>query len=97
VSHGWRVEERVLCLTGLMGGWIGGYWAMDKFRHKTQKQSFRNMYHTAVAINILVLSGLYFTVGGNFALLSRYMTPQNLRLLRGNPIIKIISRFINKK
>ncbi|KAJ3186706.1 hypothetical protein HDU85_007526 [Gaertneriomyces sp. JEL0708] len=40
----WRVPERQLQLTGLLGGWIGGLWAMQTFRHKTVKKSFKEPY-----------------------------------------------------
>ena len=31
----WRVSERTLCATALLGGWPAGYWAMRRFRHKS--------------------------------------------------------------
>ena len=42
LQHKWRVPERTLQATALAGGWIGGMWAMQKFRHKTQKQRFNS-------------------------------------------------------
>ncbi|KAJ3096849.1 hypothetical protein HDU97_005477 [Phlyctochytrium planicorne] len=54
----WRVPERQLQLTALLGGWLGGMWAMEKFRHKTTKQAFREPYFVAVALNGLALAGV---------------------------------------
>lgn len=48
----WRIPEATLCATALAGGWIGGSWAMQQFRHKTAKQSFKEKYNTAVAANV---------------------------------------------
>jgi uncharacterized membrane protein YsdA (DUF1294 family) len=43
-SKGWRVPEKQLQLSALLGGWVGGMWAMQTFRHKTVKQSFKIPY-----------------------------------------------------
>jgi uncharacterized membrane protein YsdA (DUF1294 family) len=37
-NGGWRVSEKHLCQSALLGGWIGGLIAMQLFRHKTYKQ-----------------------------------------------------------
>lgn len=37
-NGGWRVSEADLCKTALAGGWLGGFMAMQLFRHKTRKQ-----------------------------------------------------------
>eukprot|EP01132_Coremiostelium_polycephalum_P001928 gene1928-2363_t len=52
IQHKWRVRESTLQLTALFGGWIGGMFAMQKFKHKRAKQSFKNVYFTAVAANV---------------------------------------------
>eukprot|EP00438_Fugacium_kawagutii_P012574 Skav230927 [mRNA] locus=scaffold3487:145018:145759:- [translate_table: standard] len=31
----WRISERMLCATAVLGGWPAGYWAMRRFRHKS--------------------------------------------------------------
>ncbi|KAJ3214430.1 hypothetical protein HDU67_001670 [Dinochytrium kinnereticum] len=56
-SKGWRVPERQLQLTALLGGWVGGMWAMEQFRHKTAKKAFREPYFLAVAANGLLMAG----------------------------------------
>ncbi|GAQ89038.1 hypothetical protein KFL_004810110 [Klebsormidium nitens] len=52
----WRVSENALCLTAALGGWIGGMWAMQQFRHKTQKKSFQEKYYASVAGNVAALT-----------------------------------------
>jgi len=59
-SQGWRVPEKSLCLSALLGGWVGGYWAMEMFHHKTKKQSFRLTYHIATAVNVACFALLLF-------------------------------------
>ncbi|KAJ3120086.1 hypothetical protein HK098_004885 [Nowakowskiella sp. JEL0407] len=59
-TGGWRVRERTLQLTGLLGGWIGGMMAMQQFRHKTVKKEFTNVYYSCVAVNIVGLGCLAF-------------------------------------
>ncbi|KAI9098852.1 hypothetical protein DFS34DRAFT_92384 [Phlyctochytrium arcticum] len=56
-KRGWRVPEKQLQLTALLGGWIGGVWAMNQARHKTVKKSFRDPYFFCVAANVGILSG----------------------------------------
>ena len=34
----WRVSERTLCQSAVIGGWAGGLVAMQVFRHKTRKK-----------------------------------------------------------
>ncbi|GJQ13960.1 hypothetical protein GpartN1_g5751.t1 [Galdieria partita] len=51
-TGGWRIPEKVLCSTALVGGWLGGFVAMRKFHHKTKKQSFLQKYYACVAANI---------------------------------------------
>ncbi|KAK9865815.1 hypothetical protein WJX84_008773 [Apatococcus fuscideae] len=48
----WRIPEATLCATALAGGWLGGMWAMQQFKHKTAKKSFQQKYNAAVAANI---------------------------------------------
>ncbi|KAI8849881.1 hypothetical protein BC829DRAFT_361725 [Chytridium lagenaria] len=53
----WRVPEKQLQLTALLGGWAGGMWAMEQFRHKTNKKAFREPYFAAVAVNGVIMAG----------------------------------------
>jgi uncharacterized membrane protein YsdA (DUF1294 family) len=58
VKHQWRVSERRLHSTALAGGWIGGIWAMKKFRHKTIKKSFKDTYYACAATNAAIVGTL---------------------------------------
>ena len=49
----YRIPEKALHLTALAGGAVGGVLAMNTFRHKTKKTSFRVPYFTCVAANAL--------------------------------------------
>jgi len=48
----WRVSETILLLIGLVGGWPGGIFGQEVFRHKTQKKTFRTLFWMSVAINM---------------------------------------------
>ncbi len=50
-----RIPERTLLVVSLIGGWPGAWWASQKFRHKTQKRSFRVRFWIAVLINVAVI------------------------------------------
>jgi uncharacterized membrane protein YsdA (DUF1294 family)/cold shock CspA family protein len=47
----WRTRESTLHLVGLFGGWPGALVAMQVFRHKSSKQSFRNAFWVTVVAN----------------------------------------------
>ncbi|KAJ3214164.1 hypothetical protein HK099_007000 [Clydaea vesicula] len=53
----WRVPEKTLQFSALLGGWIGGIAAMKQFRHKTVKTEFQRPYYLAVALNVLCIAG----------------------------------------
>jgi uncharacterized membrane protein YsdA (DUF1294 family)/cold shock CspA family protein len=55
-----RTPEKSLNALALAGGWPGGWIAMESFRHKTQKASFRRGFWFAVALNVLVLGGMAY-------------------------------------
>lgn len=46
----WRVEESVLHLLALLGGWPGAFLAQRMFRHKTAKRSFQAVFWSAVLL-----------------------------------------------
>lgn len=58
VTHGWRVPERQLQLSALVGGWIGGLTAMSTIRHKSKKKSFQIPYFLCTALNAGLCAGL---------------------------------------
>ncbi|PCJ29976.1 MAG: cold-shock protein [Gammaproteobacteria bacterium] len=69
----WRVSEKTLHLTALLGGWPGSIIAQTRLRHKTQKTSFRIVFWLTLLLNISFLIWLH--------------TPQGSKILHG-PIYK---------
>jgi uncharacterized membrane protein YsdA (DUF1294 family) len=55
LQRGWRVPEKQLQFTALMGGWLGGILAMQKFKHKTVKQEFRIPFFACMGANIAAI------------------------------------------
>lgn len=51
-----RVPESVLLFWCLVGGSIGGGWAMRRFRHKTSKMSFLWRYWAIVAAQVGIIA-----------------------------------------
>ena len=49
----WRISEKVLLLTSFFGGAVGGFTAMQLFRHKTQHWYF----------NVVNIMGLLWQIG----------------------------------
>ncbi len=58
VKHRFRVSERTLMLTALLGGSIGSYAGMQVFRHKTRHWKFR----AGIPVIMLVQCGLLFLI-----------------------------------
>ncbi len=56
----WRVAEATLHIIGFMGGAVGVFGGMYKFRHKTQKRSFQ-----AIAVVGLIMSLIIYWLIGN--------------------------------
>jgi uncharacterized membrane protein YsdA (DUF1294 family) len=56
----WRIREETLLIWAVFGGWIGGIWAMRKFRHKTSKTSFIARYVVAVVVNVGAVVGIVY-------------------------------------
>ena len=51
-EHGkWRTSEVVLHSFELMGGWLGGFIAQQKLRHKSRKNSYQIVFWTVVIIH----------------------------------------------
>ncbi len=51
-EHGkWRTSEATLHLFELMGGWLGGFIAQQKLRHKTRKSSYQVAFWLIVTIH----------------------------------------------
>jgi uncharacterized membrane protein YsdA (DUF1294 family)/cold shock CspA family protein len=67
-----RFPEATLHQFALIGGWPGALFSQQFFRHKSKKQSFRNIFWVTVFANIVLL----------ILLLSPYGTPLRLFLDR---------------
>ncbi|MEX0761974.1 MAG: DUF1294 domain-containing protein [Dehalococcoidia bacterium] len=59
-----RIRERTLFTWAFLGGFIGGLWAMSRFRHKTAKRSFMAKYALAILAHLAVwVIALYVVFG----------------------------------
>ena len=56
----WRTNENTLHLFSLIGGWPGAFVAQKLLRHKSSKESFRNLFWATVVINCVGLSWVFF-------------------------------------
>ncbi|MEH2400781.1 cold shock and DUF1294 domain-containing protein [Nostoc sp.] len=57
----WRVPEKTLHLCEFMGGWLGGFIAQRRLRHKSSKVSYQVVFWVIVAIHIIFwLDWLFF-------------------------------------
>jgi len=54
----WRTAENTLHAVGLLGGWPGALVAMQVFRHKSSKASFRTTFWVTVLMNCSALAWL---------------------------------------
>ncbi len=50
-----RIPEATLLVIDALGGWPGGWWAQQRFRHKTRKTRFRIKYFLAIAVNLVLI------------------------------------------
>ena len=57
-----RVPERTLHLLGFLGGWPGAWYARQRFRHKTQKLSFRVTFWAVVLMHIAVVGTIAYAL-----------------------------------
>ncbi|WP_442949013.1 DUF1294 domain-containing protein [Nostoc sp.] len=57
----WRVSEKRLHLCEFMGGWLGGFIAQRRLRHKNSKVSYQVVFWVIVAIHLIFwLDWLFF-------------------------------------
>lgn len=62
--NAWRTPENTLHVASLLGGWPGAWLAQRLLRHKSAKESFRQVYWTTVALHwVLLALWLYSTPG----------------------------------
>ncbi len=62
----WRVPEKTLHLSALLGGWPGALIAQQRLRHKTQKLSFQLVFWVTVVLNLSPLVYVHTPLGSDF-------------------------------
>lgn len=60
-KHMWRIKEKTLFLSAVLGGAIGSILGMKCFRHKTQHKSFR--YGMPIILILQILLGIVIFFG----------------------------------
>lgn len=55
----WRIKEKTLFISSLIGGGLGAYYGMNKFRHKTKKNIFKIGIPLICILNILCIIYLF--------------------------------------
>jgi uncharacterized membrane protein YsdA (DUF1294 family)/cold shock CspA family protein len=63
-SGDWRISERTLHLCEFAGGWLGGFIAQRRLRHKSIKTSYQVVFWAIVALHITFWADWLFC-GGN--------------------------------
>ncbi|MFP7253565.1 DUF1294 domain-containing protein [Terribacillus goriensis] len=54
-KHEWRISERRLWITAIIGGALGGWLGMQAFRHKTKHNAFVIGFPCLVAMHVLLI------------------------------------------
>lgn len=57
-----RVPEMTLHILAVFGGWSLAWFMQQKLRHKTQKQSFRQVYWLTVVLNLILIVAALLSV-----------------------------------
>ena len=60
VRHGWRISANTFFLLSLLGGFIGVYCGMKRFRHKTKHFSFKFVVILSAFIWLILMPYWYF-------------------------------------
>lgn len=58
----WRIPEKTLYCFMFVGGNAGAHYGSKIFRHKTRKESFRQMVLVVNIVQVLVLGALFFAL-----------------------------------
>lgn len=53
-KHEWRVAEATLHIVGFMGGAVGIFAGVYRFRHKTQKSSFQAIAAVGLIVSLII-------------------------------------------
>jgi len=57
-----RISERTLHLMALLGGWPGALMGQRRFRHKTQKLSFRFVFWLTVLLPVGIMATVAYAL-----------------------------------
>lgn len=77
---GQRTPENTLHVLSVLGGWPGAVFAQQIFRHKTKKQSFRQVFWVTCAVNCVVLGWLMTEQGSQWLI---ELIELGVRIIRG--------------
>src|SRR5262245_26234956 len=61
-NGGRRVSERTLHLLAFLGGWPGALLGQRRFRHKTQKLTFRIVFWLVVVLHIGIVGAVVYAL-----------------------------------
>lgn len=59
VNHRWRISEKALISSALIGGALGAYMGMLSFRHKTNHKLFQISIPLLLVVQIIILMAIY--------------------------------------
>ncbi|WP_371747542.1 DUF1294 domain-containing protein [Terribacillus sp. DMT04] len=54
-AHAWRISEKRLWITAVIGGAAGGWMAMQIFRHKTKHTAFVFGFPCLIVMHVLLI------------------------------------------
>lgn len=59
INHKWRVSEKALISSAIIGGSLGAYLGMISFRHKTNHKLFQISIPLLLVAQTLILMAIY--------------------------------------
>lgn len=61
IKHKWRISEKTLLVSFILGGFLGGSLGMIIWHHKTKKWYFKLWLVVAFIIHFMLLYNFYFS------------------------------------
>lgn len=61
IKHKWRISEKTLLVSFILGGYLGGGLGMVIWHHKTKKWYFKLLLVVAFIIHFTLLYNFYFS------------------------------------
>lgn len=59
VNHKWRISEKALISSAIIGGSLGAYLGMISFRHKTNHRLFQISIPLLLVVQAIILMAIY--------------------------------------